>query len=90
MAVKVKCRNCGADLDAHADINGDHTPSDGDASICWHCGVLSAYQGDILIPLTKEHIDAYKKDGVWDQILTVQAEVKAHHIRHDSQNRQGA
>jgi hypothetical protein len=45
----MKCAACSRDLDAHTCLTDDANPSPGDISVCWHCGHIAAYAGNMTL-----------------------------------------
>lgn len=43
---ETSCPNCGSTLNRATSLMGDHTPSDGDVTICLRCGHIMIFEND--------------------------------------------
>jgi hypothetical protein len=56
----VRCPQCGELADAYTSMcNPDHTPDEGDVSMCWSCGQILRFNGDLsLRKITEDELRA--------------------------------
>jgi hypothetical protein len=64
------CTGCGKELDMTASVGGDHPPEEGSITICFTCGHIMAFDGNLrLRDLTDKEIVAVAGDK---RVLAVQ------------------
>lgn len=56
----VKCLRCGHKIDAATDVGHGAVPTEGDVSVCLHCGALAIFSKDLTLrePTPEERLEA--------------------------------
>jgi len=83
----MKDNNC-PERDYHTDaatpLEGEHTPSNGDISICFNCGAINQFDDELnVIPLPDEVLASIKADepDTHKQLMGVVISIKANNVR---------
>lgn len=55
---ETRCIGCGAPNNQATDVAGEHTPREGDLTVCAHCGTVAVYNADLTTraPTTEEQV----------------------------------
>ena len=81
------CPECGGLTNEARDIQGNARPSNGDISICYHCGAINQFDETLnIIPLPNEVLNDIKQHDsstftmIMDVVITIKANNKINQI----------
>jgi hypothetical protein len=83
------CPSCNKFLDGATPVGHDErSPSEGDFTICFSCGVILRYGKDLKgeVP-TEEQIELAKKSGIFETLENIKKQLKLFRLHQEFENR---